>query len=159
MNNGDVLIRELYIRVQRTDGVVVPLLNFTQKDVTDDLRGKLEACLNAFQVVSNYDGTHNRGNVEDLSRGLGQLFIRHRGITAGKIYCLLGDTFDTTTATNGLVVDSYTGSHLAILGNPLAVKGIGKRRAGTIQGYALSLAVAAPRRPFAGFTALAASGY
>ncbi len=115
MNDGDGGIRQFDARVQRSDCRVVPLLDLAHEDLGDGWTVQLQlAAFDAFDVDDRHD-TADHARKLTQTAGL-QVFCGHRSIGCTEVNGRSLDLGNTTTRTDGLIVDTVILALAVVLG-------------------------------------------
>ncbi len=124
--------RQLDSRIVFGDASVVPLGDFAQVDVGQDVRPYAQVT-DALQVENRHHSPEHGRNGLNLHLGGGQLLVRHGDVAGAKIDRARRNLADAATAADRLVVDLDPGMGGAVLTKPLGINRIGEGRSRSIE--------------------------
>ena len=128
MDDYDVLIGQLYARIQRRQLWIVPLFDLTEIHSGDCVSIELQSWI-AWEVGDHHHRSCDRWNMEDFAWRFGQVLVAHRPIGCTEIDRLREDLFLPSTRADRLVIEPYGRIDLRVCIKPLRVNRIRKRRA------------------------------
>ena len=132
MNDGDGHVGEVEGGVEGCDFGVVPGFDFAEIDGGDNVAVEVEIGLEARKVVDHDDGTGDGGEMEDGGRGFLFLVGGHGGVGAGEVDGAVGDSLDSSSRADSLIINFHIGVGLVVGVDPLGVEGSGEGSAGTL---------------------------
>src|SRR5690606_15041578 len=104
--DGDGQVRQVQLTVVLLNAGIVPVGDFAEEDVSEDVGSQLQARLgNAGDVVHDGDGADDGGDVDDGPLCLGQLLIGHRSVRGAEVHGAGQHLPYAAAAADGLVVD------------------------------------------------------
>src|SRR6516165_5522298 len=129
---------ELQTGVGGGDLRIAPFRDLAEKDIRIDVAQESEVLRVAGKVVGQNDLAGGNRQQHDAIRDLGDFFIGHRCIAAGKVDRAIGKVLDPGTATLGLIIYGYAVVLFAEILEPSRIDRKWKASSGTDQLHILS---------------------
>src|ERR1035438_397842 len=117
MNNDNFQVGQFDARIVFGDAAVVPVDDFSQEDVSQNVGAEIEVADSGDVEDRHYRAKHDR-NVNQLYLGSRQLLIGHRSVGGAKINKACSHLFDSTAGADGLVVNLDAWVRRVVLAEP-----------------------------------------
>src|SRR6188472_1213998 len=109
MDDGNCQIRKLEAGINCLDPFIVPIRNFFEVDIRENVRRELQlALLDPRQINDDRLGTSHGGNMKNRAAfSFGPLLLVHDSVRGAEVYGLFLKLLNAPARANGLIVYLY----------------------------------------------------